>query len=316
MKKNERIKKTNIQKGLELINKDEKYLEVLKKFLQSPKGQEMVNCVDRRPIIALMREFGAPKASWRNKLQQYNLLKAAMKLAHVKPFFKDSHIVDYTHLLYDKQLKGELKQSKPLSHGEMKDLNKRMHWNIKCDNTGNPIIKTDSEGKKLYYKGSGNPVYKYTPKTIGIGLALRMHLLEEHKMAKWDRKNPPPSETDLKQDLFPEELISGHRTARYVHLENVREFLAVKYCKGIRKIPDLRVFEVYTNKFNNTVCEVERREDEYCLTGLDKNTSNITLKAKLGDHIKKKQFTPMGEQTLAYKIYDNSGNLRVNLKVA
>lgn len=314
--KAERIKKTDIQKKLDKINKDEKYLTTLIKFLQSPKGQRMVNCIDRRPITALMREFEAPKASWRDAHSQYNLLRAAMKLAKVKPEHTGRSIVDYTHLLYDKQLKGELKLRKSLSHGEMKDIGKRLNWVIKKDSSGNPIIKTDSEGRKLYYKGSNNPVYKWTPR-IKNGLALRMHMLEEHKMAKWDRLHPEPTSIELQQDLFPEDLLSGHRTARYVHLEHVREFLAVKYCNGIRKTSDLRVFEVYKNpSANGSLCEVERWEDAYCLTGLDKNTSNTTLKIKLENHVKTLPFTPMGKKTVGYKIYDNLGNLRVNLNVA
>lgn len=316
---NERIKVTNIQRKIRKINKDEAYMTKLVKFLKTVKGQEMVNNIDKRPINALLREFGAPKATHRNDRQQYNLLRAAMHLAKVKPTIAKNNIVDYTNLLRKKQLNGELKLSKSLSHGELKDMNKSIGWVIKKDNSGNPIIKTDSEGKQLYYIGSNKPMYKWTPKK-SPGLAFKMHLLEMYKMKKWDAKNPAPTETDLKQDLFPEELVTAHRTRRYIHLENVRELLSVKYCGGKRTIPDLRVFEVYkipdehqkyagANKF----CEVERYDDAYCLAGFDKNTSNATLKNKLEDHIKSLTSTPMGDKTVGFKIYDNIGNLRVSI---
>lgn len=317
-KRVERIKETDIQRGLRLVNMDEQYLTKLIKFLKRDKGQKLVNNFDRMPIDALIRRFQAPFAKHRKKVSaRYNLVKSAIKISGVLPFFEDTHIVDYTHLLYDKQLKGDLKPHKNLTHGEQKNINKLAMWEIKLDKAGNPIIKTDEDGKLLYYSGSNNPVYKYTPRPNGLGVAMRMHLLEMHKMEKWDRLHPEPNEDDLKQDLFPNELLSGHRTARYIHLESVREFLANKYCHSVRKTPSFRVFEVYKPlPAQENYCEVERYSDAYCLSGLDLNTPNTTLKTKLEGHLKLQTSTPMGDQTVAWKVYDRDGNFRIRAKAA
>lgn len=44
--------------------------------------------------------------------------------------------------------------------------------------------------------------------------AERLHRLEEHKMAKWDKKNPKPSFEQLRSDFFPRTIISAYLDLR------------------------------------------------------------------------------------------------------
>ena len=74
------------------------------------------------------------------------------------------------------------------------------------------------------------------------GRAALMHSYEEHKMAKFIAVHPIPTETDLKQDLFPEELKKAHDELLEKHREYVRKFIVSTYYKlpiiGRYKIAD------------------------------------------------------------------------------
>lgn len=340
----ERIRETDIGKKLKKINSTEMYIKTLEKFIKSVKGQKMVNNFTKRPILTLLKDFEAPKPTIHMSANKVlNIFKSAMKTTNVKPTFVDKHIVDYTHLLYDKQLKGELKPSKPLSPREMKEFTMKLGWSVKRDKNGNPVIKTemstDSNGDtvetKLYDKISGLPIYCYTPKPKTLGEALRMHMLEEHKMSKWDKKNPAPTDADLKSDLFPNYLKQAYEDKRDEYLEYVREFLSRVYCKKDKKTPSkerLRVFSVHINKFlqknypemfkHHMFYEKDINEcggiGGYPFVGIKNTISNSRIKKELESFIRSDRVKSEieAENVVAFNVYDKSGNFRIGLKVA
>lgn len=73
-----------------------------------------------------------------------------------------------------------------------------------------PKILTKKELKTIN-KNKINP-FKMHP-------AERLHRLEEHKIEKWEKRNPKPSFEQLRYDLFPRTLISG-----YLDLKEKKQF--------------------------------------------------------------------------------------------
>lgn len=64
-----------------------------------------------------------------------------------------------------------------------------------------------------------------------MGFAALMHAYEEHKMQKFEKKYPAPTEKELAEDLFPEELKRAWSTMMEIHREYVRTMLSNTYYK-------------------------------------------------------------------------------------
>lgn len=77
-----------------------------------------------------------------------------------------------------------------------------------------------------------------------LGFAERMHAYEEHIMNKFITKHPAPTERELAEDLFPEELKAGYDNMLYIRREYVRNMLCKRYCKTMPKEEFFRVFTV------------------------------------------------------------------------
>jgi len=77
-----------------------------------------------------------------------------------------------------------------------------------------------------------------------LGFAERMHAYEEHMMNKFIAKHPAPTEKELAEDLFPEELKAGYENMLYIRREHVRNILSERYCNTPNKERLLRVFRV------------------------------------------------------------------------
>lgn len=80
--------------------------------------------------------------------------------------------------------------------------------------------------------------------SIKMGFAARMHAIEEYKMNKFIAKHPAPTERELAEDLFPEELKAGYENMLYIHREYVRNSLCKKYAKTTPKETFFRIFTV------------------------------------------------------------------------
>lgn len=89
-----------------------------------------------------------------------------------------------------------------------------------------------------------------------LGRAGMLHAYEVAKIAKWERRHPKPTDTQLQEDLFPETLITGWETARTIALENIRNMLCQHYLKTPEKEKGLQLRAVY--KINGVESEVEQ----------------------------------------------------------
>lgn len=86
-------------------------------------------------------------------------------------------------------------------------------------------IKLTAEEHKTYNKA-------HSPSKMGF--AALMHAYEEHKMKKFEKLHPAPTERELKEDLFPEELLRAWDTMMTIHREYVRNMLCdTYYNKGL-----------------------------------------------------------------------------------
>lgn len=98
-----------------------------------------------------------------------------------------------------------------------------------------------------------------------MGFAARMHAIEECMMNKFIAKHPAPTEKELAEDLFPEELKAGYNNMLYIRREYVRNFLCRKYAGTTPKETFFRIFTVLSvtkdpatgNEHKPVVSEIE-----------------------------------------------------------
>lgn len=75
-----------------------------------------------------------------------------------------------------------------------------------------------------------------------LNYAERMHMLEEHKIDRWEKEHKPTYE-QLKNDLFPRSIISAFVDKMEKKREEIRSFLAEKYPDPSNKLVKLRFYE-------------------------------------------------------------------------
>lgn len=75
--------------------------------------------------------------------------------------------------------------------------------------------------------------------------------LENHKMEKWVRKHPKPTDTQKKQDLFPELMDTEWNTREHNAREFIRNKIRAKYDKT--NLPVIGRFETEDNKWEERV---------------------------------------------------------------
>lgn len=159
----------------------------------------------------------------------------------------------------------------------------------RVDGKGNTIFKDDSwtipkEGypqpknlrkkykKKYYCKGSNslrkivshpsdyaefkNFPYMFRPK----GRAWFMEQMVQHKLAKWEKKNPCPVKTDKNSpDMFEEEFVVPWKASRELALERIRDFVVSIYDKSsLNKLPLIGRFQQSEHEYvEETVAEIK-----------------------------------------------------------
>lgn len=78
-----------------------------------------------------------------------------------------------------------------------------------------------------------------------------LHNLEEIRMKKWDRKHPGPSERELKENLFPEQLRRWHMEDREKQQENVRNLIILRHYKNY--IPIYGRFKLFNGTYKECI---------------------------------------------------------------
>lgn len=123
-----------------------------------------------------------------------------------------------------------------------------------------------------------------------MGFAALMHAYEEHKMKKFELLHPAPTERELAEDLFPDELKAGWKTMMNIRREYVRNLLCKIYAKTEKRERDFRVFKVLSitvdpatgKEHKPVVSEVEL--DRPFLGSLSTSKKDIALRLKALAH--------------------------------
>ena len=118
-----------------------------------------------------------------------------------------------------------------------------------------------------------------------MGFAALMHAYEEHKMQKFEKKHPAPTERELKEDLFPEELKRAYNTMMNIHREYVRDMLCNTYCMSSipaskRNLGSFYKLYIVYNKY-------EKEGDPY-VVGYPFTDTKVWNQHTLIDEVKKK----------------------------
>lgn len=113
-------------------------------------------------------------------------------------------------------------------------------WNIPKEGYPQPRTLRKKYKKKYYYKDgrvrqiiSHPSDYNQFPDHTfrRKGKAWFMEQVVQHKIAKWEKKNPCPIKKDDSPDMFEEEFIVPWKAARDLAIERIRDFVVSAYDK-------------------------------------------------------------------------------------
>lgn len=134
-----------------------------------------------------------------------------------------------------------------------------------------------------------------------------------HKMYKWERRNPKPTEIELKQDLFPDELILGWEAGREIAMKFILNKLEEKYLNiAQHKIKYVHDVAIYIN---------EHTGKKYNYPNVDSSMTlyipNTTNKSTLTQALiaKKIAIKRGGNKIVKLNLYDNRGKLRIAVQI-
>lgn len=285
-------------------------LDTLKKWMNSKKGHEFAKRLGREPLDQLIKRFQAPdikKNDYIQKLNSYKYAVVANKLQRRAIIVKD----------YDKKVKemkeeGLLKLPKSLT----KEDRMKMETYLIHNECGDTVQKKDRKGRLFWNCVTNKPIPVRKRKSNEMGLAQKCHLYELHKMEKWDRKNPVPSQSGLSYDLFPKELLAAHNTRRELQVERVRDMLSERFYGAKIRKPLLHLFEI--RRFRSDFIPGGFGVYETEVTDPNKGAYDFTFyKDEYPTHamiMKKLQFRIMHNRKdstlLGLKVYDQFGNVR------
>ena len=301
-----------LKKVYEDLNAFYASLDKLTKWMSSNRGKEFAKRLGREPLDQLIKRLGAPNIDKKDYIQKLNSYKYAVKQSGLQR--RVIIVKDYDKKVKEMKEAGKLKLPPSLTK---EDLMKISTYIVR-DAEGNIIQKMDKQGRQFWNKFTNEPIPMRKRKSNKMGKALKCHLYELHKMEKWDRKNPAPTDQGLSYDLFPKELLAAHRTKRELQVERVRNMLSERFYGAKNRVPLLRLFRVcqFKSQFlpgGFGVYETEATNN-YDFTGYtDTYPSNEMIMKKLQYRIMHPDWSAIGTTVVGLKVYDQYGNIRGQL---
>lgn len=183
------MKKNTIQKNLNKVNKNTEIVNKFDNFCKTKRAKKLVIDVERLGMYDLLKKYGL---QYLKKIRPNNSPSAIRAFIRYR-LAKNKVFRDYTRI----------------NNGVFtprKDINFKLPWNL-----------TKEEIKAIWKN-----------KPTKLGYAERLHMLENHKVDRWERKHRPTFE-ELTQDLFPRTLIQGFLDLRDKKREMIREDLSALY---------------------------------------------------------------------------------------
>ena len=212
-----------LKKVYEDLNAFYASLDTLTKWMKTDRGKEFAKRLGREPLDQLIKRLGAPNIDKKDYMQKLNSYKYAVKQSGLQR--RAIIVKDYDKKVKEMKEAGKLKLPPSLT----KEDRMKMETYIVKDMYGKAIQKMDRQGRLFWDVASNKPINRRKRKSVKMGLALKCHLYELHKMAKWDRKNPLPTDGVLSRDLFPKELLAAYHTKRDLQVERVRNELSERF---------------------------------------------------------------------------------------
>lgn len=299
-----------LKKVYEDLNAFYASLDILKKWMNSKKGHEFAKRLGREPLDQLIKRFQAPDIKKHDYIQKLNSYKYAVKVNNLQQ--RAIIVKDYDKKVKEMKKDGLLKLPKSLT----KEDRMKMETYLVRDIYGNMIKKQDREGKIFWSKRTNKPIYVRKRKSNKIGLAMKCHLYELHKMAKWDKKNPAPEPKGLSYDIFPKELIAAHKTRRHIEVERVRNMISERFCGVIKRTPKFHLYSVHYYKsscIKDGFGVYEQEEVEPDRGGYDflTYTQRPPWGEMMGKLVYRYKHFPHGEDSslMGLKLYDDYGNV-------
>lgn len=296
-----------LKKVYEDLNAFYASLDNLTKWMSSNRGKEFAKRLGREPLDQLIKRLGAPNIDKKDYIQKLNSYKYAVKQSGLQR--RAIIVKDYDKKVKEMKEAGKLKLPPSLTKEDLM----KMNTYIVRDADGNAIIKTDDQGRQFWNKFTNKPILVRKRKSSKMGLAQKCHLYELHKMEKWDRKNPAPTDGALSHDLFPKELLAAYRTKRELEVERVRNMLSERFCGVKNKTPLLRMFRVcqFRSQFlpeGYGVYEQEATEN-YDFAGITDYPTDEMIMKKLQYRILHPNWSALGTKVIGLKVYDQFGRV-------
>lgn len=299
-----------LKKVYEDLNAFYASLDKLTKWMSSNRGKEFAKRLGREPLDQLIKRLGAPNIDKKDYIQKLNSYKYAVKQSGLQR--RAIIVKDYDKKVKEMKEAGKLKLPPSLTKEDLM----KMNTYIVRDRLGNAVIKKDKQGRLLWNNVTNKPIYVRKRKSNKIEQAMKCHLYELHKMEKWDRKNPAPTDGVLSRDLFPKELLAAYHTKRELEVERVRNMLSERFCGVKNKTYRLRLFSVrkfYTPNLKGGFGIFEQEEVEPDYGGYDFTSYNESQPSN--DLVMRKlQYRIMhfpkvyGSEVVGLKVYDVFGN--------
>lgn len=301
-----------LKKVYEDLNAFYASLDKLTKWMSSNRGKEFAKRLGREPLDQLIKRLGAPNIDKKDYIQKLNSYKYAVKQSGLQR--RTIIVKDYDKKVKEMKEAGKLKLPSSLTKEDLM----KMSTYIVRDTEGNIIQKMDKQGRQFWNKFTNEPIPMRKRKSNKMGKALKCHLYELHKMEKWDRKNPAPTDQGLSYDLFPKELLAAHRTKRELQVERVRNMLSERFYGAKNRVPLLRLFRVcqFKSQFlpgGFGVYETEATNNYDFTSYTDTYPSNEMIMKKLQYRIMHPDWSAIGTTVVGLKVYDQYGNVRGQL---
>jgi hypothetical protein len=177
---------------------------------------------------------------------------------------------------------------KKVSFGTIKAVKGKAEWTIPKEGYPQPKSLRKKYKKKYYNKdGSIRKVISHDsdyaqypdPTFRPKGHAWFMEQMVQHKLAKWEKKNPCPVKTgDNQPDLFEQEYVIPWKAEREIALERIRDFVVSIY----DKLPLTGRFKKSETEYvEQSVAELKDKNGEgHHINDLDPKKSKLLKKAQ------------------------------------
>lgn len=210
-------------------------------FLETKRGQSFVNNLHKFSLKELGMMYGMNLMTINNSRDVYTIIDKAMNLCNIKPTpgapYKPWDVPEKPdYPMYLTSGRQPIKTIHTAVYRRFPHTKKveDYGWDIKYRDISDVGLL---DNKRIYWR------YEYYRDYT--------KLLEKHKMERWERKHPCPTDTMLKQDLFPEMLTAAWKNRESDARNYIRNLVKEKYDKS--SVPCIARVKNYDGTYKNEI---------------------------------------------------------------